>query len=88
VPQLRAVGAGLTGLLDDDLAQLVLFQITQISPLVLDQHVLFLHDLEGLFHLFRLDGGFSGVRVEVDVETLIGLFETFDGKVTESGPEG
>jgi hypothetical protein len=85
---LRAVGAGLTGLLDDDLAQLVLFQITQISPLVLDQHVLLLHDLEGLFHLFRLDGSFSGVRVEVDVETLVSLFETFDGKVTESRPEG
>ena len=77
----------LTGLFDDNLAELVLFEITQVRSLVLDQHVLFLHQLERLVHLFRLDGGFTGVRVKVDVESLISLFETPDGKVSESGPE-
>lgn len=75
------------GLSDDDLAELVLFQVTQVGTLVLDQEVLFLHDLVRLVHLLSLDGGFTRVRVEVDVQTLVGLFETLDGKVTESGPE-
>ena len=77
----------LTSLLDDDPSHLVLLQITQLGTLVLDQQPLFLHNLVSLFDSLGLDGSFTVVRVEMDVESLVSLFETFDGKVSESGPE-
>jgi hypothetical protein len=77
----------LTSLFDDDPTHLVLFQITQLGTLVLDQQPLFLHNPVSLFDSLSLDGSFTVVRVEMDVESLVSLFETFDGKVSESGPE-
>jgi hypothetical protein len=79
--------AVLTRFPDDDLAQLVLFQVGQHGSAIGTQQVLLLEQVDLLLHGLRADKTLSGVHVKVDVQSGVHFLEFLDGKVTESLPE-